>query len=237
VAKEDGKNASGVEEVPPDHVQNRYCNKSVVKRGMDILGAFVALVALLPVFAATAIAIKLTSPGPVIFRQVRVGKNEVPFVFYKFRSMYNGVDDAIHRQYTENLIKGEVEKINRGSPSKPLFKMASDSRITPVGRFIRRWSIDELPQLINVLKGDMSLVGPRPHMPYEVERYKPWHRERLYAAKPGITGLWQVEGRSVTTFDEMVRLDLRYARTCSLRCDLKIVVKTIPAVFRGRGAV
>jgi lipopolysaccharide/colanic/teichoic acid biosynthesis glycosyltransferase len=144
--------------------------------------------------------------------------------------------DQIHREYVAKLIKGDLESINHGNVTKPLYKMKDDPRITMVGRFLRKWSLDELPQLFNVLKGDMSLVGPRPPLVYEVEKYQSWHLRRILEVKPGITGLWQVNGRSRTSFDEMVRMDLRYMRNCSLPLDCKILLKTFKAVFQGDGA-
>jgi lipopolysaccharide/colanic/teichoic acid biosynthesis glycosyltransferase len=146
-------------------------------------------------------------------------------------------DDQIPREYVTNLIKGNLEKINQGNKVVPLFKMVSDSRVTRVGRIIRRTSIDELPQFFNVLKGEMSLVGPRPPLPYEVEKYEPWHLRRILEVKPGVTGLWQVSGRSRTSFDDMVRLDLRYVQNWTTLVDLKIIVKTVKAVFSLKGAL
>jgi lipopolysaccharide/colanic/teichoic acid biosynthesis glycosyltransferase len=186
--------------------------------------------------AATALTIALTSKGPVLFRQQRLGEGGVPFVFYKFRSMRSEVDDRIHRDYVSNLIDGNLESVNQGKAARPLYKMVADPRVTPIGRIIRRTSIDELPQLLNVLKGEMSLVGPRPPIPYEVERYQPWHLQRILGIKPGITGLWQVQGRSRTCFDDMVRLDLQYIRRCSLALDIKILLKTVYVVLKCDGA-
>ena len=151
--------------------------------------------------------------------------------------MYWNVDDRVHREYVTNLIKGEHEKINQGDEEKPLYKMKSDPRVTPVGKIIRKTSIDELPQFFNVLKGEMSLVGPRPPLPYEVEKYEPWHLRRILEVKPGITGLWQVNGRSKTSFDDMVRMDLRYVQSWSLWLDIKILIKTVREVIRPNGAV
>jgi lipopolysaccharide/colanic/teichoic acid biosynthesis glycosyltransferase len=185
---------------------------------------------------ATAIAIKMTSSGPVIFKQTRFGQKGTRFQFYKFRSMYWDIDDQIHREYVTNLIKGHLEKINQGDKEAPLFKMVSDPRISRVGKIIRKTSIDELPQFFNVLKGEMSLVGPRPPLPYEVQKYEPWHLRRILEVKPGVTGLWQVSGRSRTSFDQMVRLDLRYAQNWSLWLDLKILLKTVRALIPSEGA-
>jgi lipopolysaccharide/colanic/teichoic acid biosynthesis glycosyltransferase len=150
--------------------------------------------------------------------------------------MYWNGDDQIHREYVSNLIEGQLEEINKGEKGNPFFKLKDDSRITRVGKIIRKLSIDELPQFFNVLKGEMSLVGPRPPIPYEVEKYKPWHLRRILEMKAGITGLWQVSGRSKTTFDEMVRLDLRYVQNWSIWLDLKILIKTIKEVIYPRDA-
>lgn len=210
--------------------------KIALKRITDVLGALAGLVLFSPIMLATAIAIKVTSPGPIIFKQARFGKNGARFQFYKFRSMHWHIDDRIHREYVTNLIRGDLKKINQGDEETPLFKMRSDPRVTRVGKIIRKTSIDELPQFFNVLKGEMSLVGPRPPLPYEVEKYEPWHLRRILEAKPGVTGLWQVGGRSMTTFDEMVRLDLRYVQNWSLWLDLKILLKTARAVIPSKGA-
>jgi len=208
-----------------------------LKRAVDILGAVVGLILFSPIMLVTSLAVKLTSPGPIIFTQNRFGKKGARFPFYKFRSMYSNVDDQIHQEYVTSLIKGEHEKINQGDEEEPLYKIKSDPRVTRIGRIIRKASIDELPQFFNVLKGEMSLVGPRPPIPYEVEKYEPWHLRRILEVKPGITGLWQVDGRSKTSFDDMVRLDLRYVQTWSLWLDIKILLKTIRAVLRPTGAV
>ena len=209
---------------------------ATVKRTLDIVGALVALVLFSPIMLTIALVVAATSPGPVIFRQKRLGKGGVPFVFYKFRSMRVGADDRIHREYVANLIEGNLDEVNQGDSSRPLYKMTADPRITRVGQVIRKTSLDELPQLFNVLKGDMSLVGPRPPLPYEAEKYQSWHLRRVLQIRPGITGLWQVEGRSSTSFDDMVRLDLRYIRNCSLALDVKIMIKTILVVLRRDGA-
>ena len=208
-----------------------------LKRAVDILGATVGLILFSPIMLVTSLAIKLTSPGPAIFTQNRFGKKGARFPFYKFRSMYSEVDDQVHREYVTNLIKGNHEKINQGDEETPLYKMKSDPRVTPVGKIIRKTSIDELPQFFNVLKGEMSLVGPRPPIPYEVEKYEPWHLRRILEIKPGITGLWQVDGRSKTSFDDMVRMDLRYVQSRSLWLDIKILLKTVRAVIRPNGAL
>jgi lipopolysaccharide/colanic/teichoic acid biosynthesis glycosyltransferase len=209
----------------------------IAKRAMDIVGAAVGIVLLAPVMAVVAGAIKLTSKGPVLFKQQRVGYRGRPFTMYKFRTMRVGCDDAVHRDYVKKLIEGRNEEINFGTEEQPLYKLVNDPRITRVGRFLRKTSLDELPQLVNVLLGQMSLVGPRPPLPFEVESYKSWHMRRFMEVKPGITGLWQVYGRSSTTFDEMVRLDLRYAAQRSLLLHLKLIFKTFTAVFAGKGAL
>jgi exopolysaccharide biosynthesis polyprenyl glycosylphosphotransferase len=202
------------------------------KRAMDLAGGTLALVLFAPLFAAIALAVKLSSEGPILFRQQRVGQYGQRFTFLKFRSMYVNNSAEIHKEYVKKLIAGKADQKGKDG----VFKITDDPRITPVGRFLRRTSLDELPQFLNVLRGDMSLVGPRPPLPYEVEAYDVWHRRRLLEARPGITGLWQVNGRSRTKFDDMVRLDLQYARKQSLWLDLKILLHTPAAVFSGDGA-
>jgi len=203
----------------------------VLKRLLDVVIASVLLIVLAPIMAAVAIAIRLDSPGPIIFRQIRVGKNRRMFTFYKFRSMYHNADHDSHREFVTNLINGHAVTHN----GQAVYKMTGDRRITRVGAFIRKTSLDELPQLINVLKGEMSLVGPRPPIPYEVAAYKEWHKRRLDVL-PGMTGLWQVRARSAVSFDEMVMMDIEYVNRRSLLLDLEILARTIPAVVSGRGA-
>lgn len=206
-----------------------------IKRCIDVVGSAAALVCLSPVFAAVAAAIKLSSKGPVLFKQTRLGQHGKTFTVLKFRSMRMDCDAKIHQQYVEQFIAGQVDgKTN--SAEKPVFKIQQDPRVTSVGRFIRKTSLDELPQFWNVLCGEMSLVGPRPPVPYEYRAYEVWHRRRVLEIKPGITGLWQVEGRSRTRFDDMVRLDLKYARVWSIWLDLKILAQTPAAVIQGEGA-
>jgi exopolysaccharide biosynthesis polyprenyl glycosylphosphotransferase len=207
-----------------------------VKRVMDCVGATVAILLLSPVFAVIALAVKLTSKGPVLFRQQRIGQFGIPFEFLKFRSMYATNSPEIHKAYVQNFISGKVETTAGDSGQKTVFKITNDPRVTPVGRFLRRTSLDELPQFWNVLRGQMSLVGPRPPVGYEIEAYYIWHRRRVLEAKPGITGLWQVHGRSKTTFDEMVRLDLKYAKMWSPLLDVKILLQTPKVVLFGDGA-
>lgn len=208
----------------------------VVKRIIDMMGSAALLLLCAPLFMVIAAAIKLTSKGPVFFRQQRVGRYGKTFTFLKFRSMYMNNDANEHREYVRQLIAGQAERKSAEGKAEGIFKLTNDPRITPVGKVLRRSSLDELPQLFNVLRGEMSLVGPRPPLPYEVEVYATWHRRRLLEAKPGITGLWQVHGRSRVEFDDMVRLDLRYARECSPLLDLKILLQTPKAVMGGDGA-
>lgn len=206
----------------------------ILKRGMDIVISALLVILLLPVFALIAAIVKLSSPGPVLFKQMRVGYLMMPFMMCKFRTMYVTADHRVHHDYVSWFITASDQA--HSQRKSRVFKLTNDARITPIGRFLRRTSLDELPQLWNVLIGDMSLVGPRPPLPYELQQYKPWHRGRVLEAKPGMTGLWQVVGRSRTTFDEMVRLDLRYARTMSLWSDIKILLATPAAVITGKGA-
>ena len=204
-----------------------------VKRAADAACAATLLALLSPLMLAIALLVKLKSPGPVLFKQVRVGEKATPFHMLKFRTMHVNSDHGIHQAFVTDLIKGAQPA---GGDAKAVFKIANDPRVTPIGHILRKTSLDELPQLWNVVRGDMSLVGPRPPLPYEVDQYKPWHRRRVLEAKPGITGLWQVKGRSRTTFDEMVRLDLRYAKSRSLMEDAKILLATPRAVIAGKGA-
>ncbi|ACH38084.1 undecaprenyl-phosphate glycosylphosphotransferase [Citrifermentans bemidjiense Bem] len=203
----------------------------IAKRGLDLLGSATGLVLLAPAFALIASAIKLTSDGPVFFQQQRIGCNGRKFKLLKFRTMYIGNDDQIHRDYVKLLIQGKVAEEQGG-----VFKITVDPRVTPIGKVLRKYSLDELPQLFNVLKGEMALVGPRPPISYELEHYSGWQRNRLIGKRPGITGAWQVSGRSSTTFDEMVRLDLRYLKGWSLALDFKILLKTPLAVLKCKGA-
>jgi exopolysaccharide biosynthesis polyprenyl glycosylphosphotransferase len=218
----------------------------LVKRVIDIVGSIVGLMLFSPFFLVIPALIKLTSPGPVLFRQRRVGLYGKQFKFLKFRTMYVNNDSHVHEEYVKKLIAGTVggdkkdddckEDDNGNGGRKPVFKITNDTRVTPVGRILRKTSMDELPQFINVLFGEMSLVGPRPPIPYEVQNYDVWHRCRIVEVKPGITGLWQVTGRSTTSFDEMVRLDIKYSREWTIWLDLKIIAMTPWAVFKGKGA-
>jgi len=208
-----------------------------IKRAIDLAGSSLAILLFLPVFCFISILILLTSKGPVLFRQERLGQFGKKFIFLKFRSMQVDSDDAIHREYIKKLItENKASEENSDGLQMPVYKIQNDPRITPIGAFLRMTSLDELPQLLNVFKGEMSLVGPRPAIPYELESYDIWHRYRLLQVKPGITGLWQVTGRSSTTFDEMVRLDLKYIHEWSLWLDIKILLRTPWAVIKGKGA-
>ncbi len=200
----------------------------VGKSCMDIFGALFLLALLSPLMGVIALLIKLDSPGPVLFRQERLGRGGKRFIIYKLRTMHDRADTTVHERYVRSLIKGE------GSGCA-IAKMVDDHRVTRLGRALRKSSLDELPQLVNVLKGDLSLVGPRPAIPYEVEEYKDWHFSRLQV-KPGITGLWQATARGRASFDQMVQLDLTYINKRSLFFDIWILLKTIPAVIHGRGA-
>lgn len=208
----------------------------LVKRSMDIAGSMFALVLFSPVLIVIAGAIKLTSRGPVLFRQQRIGQYGRRFTFLKFRSMYHSSDHTIHQEYVKRLIAGTIGPEEENGRKPEVYKLTNDPRITPFGRFLRKTSLDEVPQFLNVLIGSMSLVGPRPPVPYEFECYDMWHRQRLVAVKPGITGPWQVGGRSKTTFDEMVRMDLKYASSWTPWTDFTILLRTPRAVLTGEGA-
>jgi exopolysaccharide biosynthesis polyprenyl glycosylphosphotransferase len=200
------------------------------KRALDLGISAVLALAISPVLLLIALAIRLSSPGPAIYRQERVGFRGRRFQMFKFRSMYVNQDDDVHRRF----VKDWISKGKDASNTNGVFKIDEDKRVTPVGRFLRKYSLDELPQLFNVLKGDMSLVGPRPALPYELESYKDWHLERL-DAPPGITGLWQVNGRNAVPFDRMVELDIEYLRSWTLRKDLAILAKTVPVALFASG--
>jgi lipopolysaccharide/colanic/teichoic acid biosynthesis glycosyltransferase len=204
-----------------------------LKRGIDILGSLTAIMLFSPLFIIIAALIKLTSKGPVFFKQERVGIGGQNFKLLKFRSMHVNNDASIHQQYIKEFIKNNKE--NAEGDTK-VFKIQNDPRVTWIGKWIRKTSLDELPQFFNVLFGAMSLVGPRPPIRYELEEYDLWHLRRVLEVKPGITGLWQVEGRSLTTFDGMCRMDIEYIRTQSVLLDLKLLFKTPWAVITAKGA-
>ena len=208
----------------------------VIKRVIDIAGSGALLLVLSPFLTLIMALIKLTSKGPVIYKQERLGQFGARFKCLKFRTMYTNNDPKIHQEYVQQFIAGKDGLDKSEGSDKPVYKLIKDPRVTTVGGFLRKTSLDELPQFWNVLRGDMSLVGPRPPVPYEFEVYDIWHRRRVLEVRPGVTGLWQVSGRSRTRFDEMVRLDLRYCQTWSIWLDLKILFATPRAVFNGDGA-
>jgi len=208
----------------------------LIKRSMDIAGSLFALVLAAPFLVVISVMIKVTSKGPILFRQERVGQYGRRFTFLKFRSMYFTNDHKIHQEYVKRLIAGSTATKQENGGKPEVYKLTNDPRITPFGRFLRKTSLDEIPQFLNVLTGSMSLVGPRPPVPYEFESYQMWHRQRLVAVKPGITGQWQVGGRSRTTFDEMVRMDLKYSTSWTVWGDIKILSQTPRAVLSGVGA-
>lgn len=218
----------------PDNLPFAY---PFLKRVMDLTAAGSGTLLFLPVILVIALLIKLTSRGPVLFRQKRVGYRGKLFTCYKFRTMRVNADDCIHREYIQKLIEGKNEEVNTGNANDPVYKLKDDPRITAVGRFLRSTSLDELPQFFNVLNGTMSMVGPRPPIPYEVELYEPWHLRRITETPPGVTGLWQVYGRNKTTFDEMVRLDLQYIRHRSIWLDVKIIFKTAAVLFNRKSGL
>jgi exopolysaccharide biosynthesis polyprenyl glycosylphosphotransferase len=205
----------------------------ILKRTFDLIVSALAILLLLPLWLLIALLIKLDSKGPVFYTQERVGMDGRLFLLYKFRTMKAGADSQVHREYQKAFIAGRAEA-NVGNDSKPTYKLLSDPRITRIGKLLRRTSLDEVPQLFNVLSGDMSVVGPRPPIPYEVEAYELWHRKRL-DMKPGVTGLWQVSGRNRLPFEEMVRLDLFYIENWSLLLDLKIILRTGFVMIGGQG--
>jgi lipopolysaccharide/colanic/teichoic acid biosynthesis glycosyltransferase len=208
----------------------------IIKRGIDIVGSSIFLLVHSPLLVAIALAIKLSSKGEVIFKQERVGWLGKRFQCLKFRTMYTDNDPKIHRDYVQQLIAGKAAKENESETEPVVYKITSDPRVTPIGKFLRKLSLDEFPQFWNVLRGEMSLVGPRPPVPYEFELYDDWHRRRVFEMKPGVTGLWQVSGRSRICFEDMVRLDLRYSQCWSLWLDLKILLVTPLVVLMGDGA-
>jgi lipopolysaccharide/colanic/teichoic acid biosynthesis glycosyltransferase len=201
-----------------------------MKRGLDLVLASLALLVLSPLLAAVWLAVRLSSPGPVVFRQERLGRGERPFTMLKFRSMTTGASDAIHRDYVSRMLTGDgpVETANG------LYKLDGDPRITPLGGWLRKTSLDELPQLVNIVRGEMSLVGPRPVLAWEAELFSPEARAR-FQTRPGLTGLWQVSGRNTLTMPQALALDVEYVRRQSLWLDLSILARTVPAQMR-RGA-
>lgn len=230
VAVLDGSDTSAPRAVTAaDRSDPRRAFVNGVRRGIDLLVATALLLLAAPVIALVTIAIRIDSKGPILFRQRRVGRGRREFTIFKFRTMCRNADATRHRKYVQTLIDG-ADHPERGR----LYKLSVDDRITRVGRILRSWSLDELPQLLNVLRGDMALVGPRPVIPYEVEMY-PDEYLRRFAVKPGLTGLWQVSGRNERTYDEMVSFDIQYAEASSLLLDLRILAKTVPVVLRRQG--
>jgi len=215
-------------------IRRRTWWERLIKRGVDIVFSLLVLIIGFPFFLAIALLIKITSKGPVFFAQKRIGENGEEFTLYKFRTMRVGADDSIHREFTRNFILGKMDKSGLDAEKGSVYKITNDPRVTGIGSFLRRTSLDELPQFINILKGEMTIVGPRPPLPYEYEYYDDWHKLRL-KVKPGLTGLWQVSGRSSVPFNEMVMLDLYYIENWSLLLDLRIMLQTIPVMFRGSG--
>lgn len=207
---------------------------AVGRRALNSIVALVLLIFLAPLLLGIAIAIRIDSPGSPIFRQRRLGRGERPFTVIKFRTMRATADSEPHRRYISELIAEGRGAARRSADGRPLYKLAVDDRVTRTGRLLRRWSLDELPQLWNVVRGDMALVGPRPVIPYEAEQFPEWYRER-FAVPPGLTGLWQVSGRNERTYEEMIGFDVEYARTRSLQLDVKILLKTARAVLSRKG--
>jgi len=205
------------------------------KRLIDIAGSLAGIILFLPFFVLVPILIKCCSKGPVFFTQKRVGRHGRLFPCLKFRTMKQSNDSTIHREFMTQFIRGELPVPASGAGNAE-YKMKNDPRVTSIGKFLRKTSLDELPQFINVLLGNMSLVGPRPAIPYEVETYDVWHRRRALEVKPGITGIWQVEGRSRTDFKSMVRMDIRYINTWSPFLDLRLIVTTPLALVSAKGA-
>jgi lipopolysaccharide/colanic/teichoic acid biosynthesis glycosyltransferase len=207
---------------------------AVACRALDIVVALLLLIVLAPILLVVALVIRIDSPGWPVFRQRRVGRDLKPFTVNKFRTMRHGAKPDVHKEFVVQLISGDGSTAPVGADA-PFFKLATDERITRIGGFLRRTSLDELPQLWNVLRGDMSLVGPRPPIPYEVDAYPP-HWYARFDVKPGLTGLWQINGRSRVTLEEMIRMDVDYAQRRTLWLNLKILLLTVPAVVSQRGA-
>jgi lipopolysaccharide/colanic/teichoic acid biosynthesis glycosyltransferase len=214
-----------------DRIAGEPLWQGLARRTVDVVLATAIVIVFSPLLIALTIAIRLDSPGPAFFRQRRIGYGQREFTLFKFRSMRSDADPRGHREYVTALINGKEANGGRDN----LYKLAVDDRITPVGRWIRKWSLDELPQLFNVIAGDMALVGPRPAIAYEVAEYPSWYLKR-FAVKPGMTGLWQVSGRNERTYEEMVRLDIEYADRRSLLLDLSILTRTPLTVIARRGA-
>ncbi len=222
----------------PDLLKRNSSKKKLffVKRIVDIVGSILGLIIFSPFIVIISLLIRLSSEGPILFRQERVGMYGGKFTFLKFRTMHVNPDCNIHREYVEKFIAGQKVNNVEGSNKDDVYKIEDHPRITSIGKFLRKTSLDEFPQFINVLRGEMSIVGPRPPIPYEVKAYDIWHRHRVFEMKPGITGLWQIKGRSNTNFDEMVRMDLKYTREWSLWLDIKLLLETPWVVLTCKGA-
>jgi lipopolysaccharide/colanic/teichoic acid biosynthesis glycosyltransferase len=214
--------------------RERMWAERFVKRSIDVVSATLVMVIGSPFFLAVALLIKLTSRGPVFYSQSRIGEHREVFTLYKFRTMRQGADDAIHREFTRSFIEGRMSNSSLDEKAPSVYKLTNDPRVTSIGNFLRKTSLDELPQFINILKGEMTIVGPRPPLQYELEYYEEWHKLRL-EVKPGLTGLWQVSGRSSVPFNEMVKLDLYYIEHWTLLLDFKIMMRTIPVMLFGSG--
>jgi len=204
------------------------------KRLIDVVASLAVIIVGFPFLLAVTLLIKLTSRGPVFFSQQRIGEHGEVFTLFKFRTMRQGADDSIHREFTRSFIEGRMSNSSLDEKAPSVYKLTNDPRVTSIGDFLRKTSLDELPQFINILRGEMSIVGPRPPLQYELEYYEEWHKLRL-EVKPGLTGLWQVSGRSSVPFNEMVKLDLYYIEHWTLLLDLKIMLRTIPVMLFGSG--
>ena len=214
--------------------RERMLAERLVKRSIDVASASLVTVLGFPFYLAVALLIKLTSRGPVFYSQSRIGEHGEVFTLYKFRTMRQGADDAIHREFTRSFIEGRMSNSSLDEKAPSVYKLTNDPRVTSIGNFLRKTSLDELPQFINILRGEMTIVGPRPPLQYELEYYEEWHKLRL-EVKPGLTGLWQVSGRSSVPFNEMVKLDLYYIEHWTLLLDFKIMMRTIPVMLFGSG--
>ena len=207
-------------------------NYLYLKRGLDVLIALGMLVVFGPLMLLLALGIRLSSPGPIFYRQTRIGKNGNPFKMLKFRSMQVTNNPDLHREYVQKLIRENLDPAKLGNGS---LKLVGDPRITGLGKYLRKFSLDELPQIFNVLRGEMSIVGPRPPLPYEYEVYKEWHKQRL-AVLPGITGLWQATAHNIVSFDEMVKIDIRYIQSATFWLDIKLMFLTPIEMIKGKGS-
>ena len=219
---------------PGTRVRERMWVERFVKRSIDVMAALLVIVIGFPFYLAVALLIKLTSRGPVFYSQLRIGEQGEVFTLHKFRTMRQGADDSIHREFARSFIEGRMSNSSLDEKAPSVYKLTNDPRVTSVGNFLRKTSLDELPQFINILKGEMTIVGPRPPLQYELEYYEEWHKLRL-EVKPGLTGLWQVSGRSSVPFNEMVKLDLYYIEHWTLLLDFKIMLRTIPVMLFGSG--